>query len=209
MKIKHLGILAVFAFSTAAFAQRLYEVRPAIGGGYDVYAPRGLEAPPERSRLQIPANLVTPSAPLDYSGLINSYQNGVRSANEAIYQRAATENMQQQTRLMQQRARIEAEQYREDLEARRQAREAESAEAKLRKELAEAKLAELKIRQVEEKARNDAAEQIRRQEAQIRFEATKAQIQKESAEAKAKQKPVTLTSEQIAEYERKASGTKH
>jgi len=196
MKIKESIILGVFAFSIPAFAQQLYQIRPAYGGGYNVYGPGGSQASPP-SGLQIPPNLVTPAAPLDYSGLLNSYQNGYQNSANLSYQREATENMRQQTRLMQQRARIEAEQHRQDVETRRQAREADLAEAKLRKELAEVKLAELKIKQAEEKTRQDAAEQVRRQKAQIRFDRITAQVQQESAEAKAKQKAATPTPDEL------------
>src|SRR5258706_5582875 len=127
MKIRNIGALAMFTFSCAAFGQKLYEVRPAVGGGYDVYAPRGLEALREGSSLQIPRNLVTPAAPLDFSGLLNASQKAQQETYNAIRQREATENIREQNRLMQQRARMEAERYREDAEARRLAREADMA----------------------------------------------------------------------------------
>lgn len=211
MKIKQLGIFAVFAFSTSAFAQPLYEIRPSFFGGYDVYAPRGVEAPRQKfSDVDLVGDsrpVVTPQATAAMSQAFRDGFMTTADIMDRVGERAKAtekyeiENMRLQTRLMQQRARIELEQHREDLEARRQAREADLAEAKLRKELAEAKLAELKTKQAEEKARKDA-DPIRRQEAQMRFDAIAAQVQRESAEARAKQKTVTLTPEQSVENRR-------
>src|SRR5258708_32661267 len=56
-------------------------------------------APPPRSSLQIPPNLVTPAAPLDHSGLLNPYQNGYQTSATAIYQREGTGKKRQQHRL--------------------------------------------------------------------------------------------------------------
>ena len=183
--------LAVLAFALVSSTSAQVTITT-YGGGlpprYTTIAPTYGSLQPAQGEVRIPRNLVTPLAPLDFSGVLNSYQKSYQDSVNANAQRQATEYVRKQTRLVEQRSRMEAEQYQKDIEVRQQDREADLAEAQLRKELAEARLAELRTKRAEEKAHQDEAERIRSQEAQRRFDRITAEIQKEAEDAKAKQK---------------------